>query len=82
MDETAIAVYALLLKENEFLNLARTTFDGSGSEKERFDYLVTDSEISCREQTWNSEEGWSVEELTEGAAAFAACAEFIGDFSP
>ena len=82
MDETAIAVYALLLKENEFLNLARTTFDGSGSEKERFDYIVTDSATSCREQTWNSEEGWSVKALTEGAAAFAACAEFISDFSP
>ena len=82
MDETAIAVYALLLKENEFLNLARTTFDGGGSEKERFDYIVTDSATSCREQTWNSEEGWSVKALTEGAAAFAACAEFIGDFSP
>jgi len=82
MDETAIAVYALLLKENEFLNLARTTFDGGGSEKERFDYMVTDSATSCREQTWNSEEGWSVKALTEGAAAFAACAEFISDFSP
>ena len=82
MDETAIAVYALLLKENEFLNLARTTFDGGGSEKERFDYIVTDSATSCREQTWNPEEGWSVKALTEGAAAFAACAEFITDFSP
>ena len=27
MDEAAIAVYALILKKNEFLNLARTTFD-------------------------------------------------------
>ena len=81
MDETAIAVYASLLKENEFLNLARTTFDESGSEKARFDYIVSGDASSCREQTWDSEEGWRVEQLTEGATAFAACAEFIKGFS-
>ena len=82
MDEAAIAVYALLLKENEFLNLARTTFDESGSEKARFDYIVSGDASSCREQTWDSEEGWTVEQLTEGPPAFAACAEFIKGFSP
>ena len=82
MDEAAIAVFALLLMENEFLDLARTTFDESGSEKARFDYIVSGDASSCREQTWDSEEGWTVEQLTEGPPAFAACAEFIKGFSP
>ena len=82
MDEDDISVNASLLKENEFIKVTRTTFDGIGMERERFDYIVTQNTTSCHEQTWNSEGSWSMEQRTEGTEAFAACDAFINDFSP
>ena len=65
---------------DEFVVLARTTFDSAGEEKERYEYLVTAKSTQCKKQSWSSSAEWSVDTLTEGADAYPACLAFIDGF--
>ena len=75
-----VAAKATLLLDGEFVALSRTIFDAQGLGKSRYDYVVTNVSETCKQQTPNSDGGWSIEESTEGSEAYSSCLSFIKDF--